>query len=165
MREQLGATLRKIVAPAGAVWGGLNRLLLIGQRFVRAGVGGAQDRDRHACSVIPMRTIIWFAIESSRREAEICRLEWDDNDATGRTGLVRDAKHPRSKDGNHLRFKYTPVGSPFGRIASMGAVRVCGHCGDGTCGSEPLRQRPDLDAAEVRFAAWIVPLQGERAAA
>jgi hypothetical protein len=23
------------VAPAGAVWGGLNRLLLIGQRFVR----------------------------------------------------------------------------------------------------------------------------------
>ena len=57
-----------------------------------------------------MRTIMWFAIESSRPEAEICRLEWDDNNADGRTGLVRDAKHPRSKDGNHLRFKYTPTG-------------------------------------------------------
>ena len=68
------------------------------------------NRDRHSCSVIPMRTMMWFAIESSRREAEICRLEWDDNDAAGRTGLVRDAKHPRSKDGNHLKFKYTPAG-------------------------------------------------------
>ena len=28
-----------------------------------------------------------------------------------------------------------------------------------------LRQRPHLDAAEVRFAAWVVALQGERAAA
>jgi hypothetical protein len=42
-------------------------------------------RDRHACSVIPMRTIMWFAIESTRREAEICRLEWEDNDPNGRT--------------------------------------------------------------------------------
>jgi len=49
-----------------------------------------------------------FAIASARREAEICRLEWRDNDAIGRTGLVRDAKHPTDKDGNHRRFKYTP---------------------------------------------------------
>jgi len=57
-----------------------------------------------------MRTLMWFAIESARREAEICRLEHDDNDPNGRTGLVRDAKHPRHKEGNHLRFKYTPTG-------------------------------------------------------
>jgi integrase len=65
-------------------------------------------RDRHACSIIPMRTIMWFAIYSCRREAEICRIEWGDNDAVGRTGVVRDAKHPRNKLGNHRRFKYTP---------------------------------------------------------
>jgi integrase len=44
---------------------------------------------------------------SSRREAEICRLEWADNDMDARTGLVRDAKHPTAKEGNHKPFKYT----------------------------------------------------------
>lgn len=51
-----------------------------------------------------------FAIASARREAEICRLEWRDNDKAARTGMVRDAKHPTGKDGNHRRFKYTPEG-------------------------------------------------------
>lgn len=64
------------------------------------------SRDRRA--QIPMQTVVDFAIASGRREAEICRLEWRDNDTVGRTGLVRDAKHPTSKDGNHRRFKYTP---------------------------------------------------------
>jgi len=64
------------------------------------------SRDRRA--QIPMQAIVDFAIASARREAEICRLEWRDNDGATRTGLVRDAKHPTSKDGNHRRFKYTP---------------------------------------------------------
>jgi integrase len=64
------------------------------------------SRDRRA--QIPMQAMVDFAIASARREAEICRLEWRDNDAATRTGLVRDAKHPTSKDGNHRRFKYTP---------------------------------------------------------
>jgi integrase len=55
-----------------------------------------------------MLAIIDFAIASARRQAEITRLEWIDNDEIGRTGLVRDAKHPRHKEGNHRRFKYTP---------------------------------------------------------
>jgi integrase len=63
-------------------------------------------RDRRA--QIPMQAIVEFAIASARREAEICRIEWRDNDTAARTGLVRDAKHPTSKDGNHRRFKYTP---------------------------------------------------------
>jgi integrase len=64
------------------------------------------SRDRRA--QIPMQAIMDFAIASARREAEICRLEWRDNDPATRTGLVRDAKHPTSRDGNHRRFKYTP---------------------------------------------------------
>ena len=59
-------------------------------------------------SEIPMRDMLAFAIHSARRQAEICRLEWRDNDAGRRTGLVRDAKHPTEKQGNHRRFKYTP---------------------------------------------------------
>jgi len=62
-------------------------------------------RDRRAR--IPMQAVMDFAIASTRREAEICRLEWRDNEPQGRTGLVRDAKHPTAKDGNHRRFKYT----------------------------------------------------------
>ena len=66
------------------------------------------SRNRRA--QIPMQAIVDFAIASARREAEICRLEWRDNDPATRTGLVRDAKHPTSRDGNHRRFKYTPQG-------------------------------------------------------
>lgn len=48
---------------------------------------------------IPMGPIMEFAIASARREAEICRLEWADNDDAARTGLVRDAKHPIAREG------------------------------------------------------------------
>lgn len=58
-------------------------------------------------SKIPMLEIMEFALHSARRQAEICRLEWRDNDPEHRTGLVRDAKHPTAKEGNHRRFKYT----------------------------------------------------------
>ncbi|HEX4051552.1 MAG TPA: tyrosine-type recombinase/integrase [Steroidobacteraceae bacterium] len=64
------------------------------------------SRDRRAR--IPMKAVIDFAIASARREAEICRLEWQDNDVATRTGIVRDAKHPTAREGNHRRFRYTP---------------------------------------------------------
>jgi len=67
-----------------------------------------KSRDRRA--TIPMQAIVDFAIASARRESEICRLEWRDNDKATRTGMVRDAKHPTGKDGNHRRFKYTAEG-------------------------------------------------------
>jgi integrase len=63
-------------------------------------------RDRRAR--IPMGAIMEFAIASARREAEICRLEWLDNDTETRTGIVRDAKHPTAREGNHRRFRYIP---------------------------------------------------------
>ena len=58
-------------------------------------------------STIRMLPVLEFAVCSARREAEICRLEWHDDDAATRTGVVRDAKHPTDKDGNHRRFKCT----------------------------------------------------------
>jgi integrase len=70
--------------------------------------GHFQLRDKR--SEIPMLDIWHFAITSTRREDEICRLLWKDNDPKTRTGLVRDAKHPFSKDGNHRRFRYTQEG-------------------------------------------------------
>lgn len=64
-----------------------------------------QRRDKR--SQIPMRDIMWFAIHSSRRQEEITRLRWSDNHAEDLTGIVRDAKHPTAKEGNHRTFKYT----------------------------------------------------------
>ena len=55
---------------------------------------------------IPMFEIMWFAYFSARRLSEITRLEWGDNNNDRQTGMVRDAKDPRNKKGNHLRFKY-----------------------------------------------------------
>ncbi|KXU97592.1 hypothetical protein AB839_06835 [Stenotrophomonas sp. DDT-1] len=55
-------------------------------------------------SQIPMADIIDFAILSAKREGEITRLLWSDIDVATRTILLRDAKHPRKKAGNHKRF-------------------------------------------------------------
>jgi len=61
---------------------------------------------RRKRSSVPMLQLMWFAIYSARRLSEITRLEWTDNNDSNATGLVRDAKHPRLKAGNHKRFKY-----------------------------------------------------------
>lgn len=58
-------------------------------------------------SKIPMLRIMWFALYSARRMSEITRLEWSDNNPERKTGMVRDAKDPRKKEGNHKRFKYS----------------------------------------------------------
>lgn len=62
---------------------------------------------RDSRSVIPMFTIMWFQIYSAKRISETCRIEWADNNNDKHTGMVRDAKHPRKKVGNHKRFKYS----------------------------------------------------------
>jgi len=46
---------------------------------------------------IPMVEVILFALFSSRRQEEICRIAWDDLDVSRRRVLVRDMKHPREK--------------------------------------------------------------------
>ncbi|WP_227369869.1 site-specific integrase [Halomonas sp. M20] len=61
-------------------------------------------------AVIPMEDIMDFAIASSRRLGEITRLVWADLDEKASTCWVRDAKHPRRKEGNHKRFKLTREG-------------------------------------------------------
>lgn len=57
---------------------------------------------------LPMVDIMWFALHSTRRQGEIVELLWSDNNDTELTGIVRDAKHPTAKMGNHRTFKYAP---------------------------------------------------------
>lgn len=54
--------------------------------------------DKH--SVLPMRDIINFAIETAMRLGEITRLRWVDLNKRDKTIIIRDRKHPREKIGN-----------------------------------------------------------------
>lgn len=100
-------------------------------------------------SDLPMVDIMWFAIWSARRQEEITRLHWADIDETNHTGVVRDAKHPTAKAGNHRTFKFTPEAweivqrqpktSEFifpynGKSISAAFTRACHACGiEGLC--------------------------------
>lgn len=61
--------------------------------------------DLRSRGFIPMADIVRFALLTSRREAEICRLMRADLEPETKTGLLRDVKHPRKKLGNHKRFR------------------------------------------------------------
>ena len=56
---------------------------------------------------IPWTDIIGFAIHSTRRVNEICKIRWDDLSEHGHTVLVRGIKHPTIRDRN-VRVKLTP---------------------------------------------------------
>ena len=53
----------------------------------------------------PLGKIIAFAIFSTRRLGEICRLRWEDLDEADSSILVREMKHPRKKRVNNVRCK------------------------------------------------------------
>ncbi|GAA6152207.1 hypothetical protein NBRC116587_16260 [Pseudoteredinibacter isoporae] len=55
-------------------------------------MGCFDDRDVRAS--IPMVEVVLFALFSSRRQDEICRIRWVDLDEENQRVLVRDMKHP-----------------------------------------------------------------------
>lgn len=72
------------------------------------------EQDAH--SKIKMVPVILFALASTRRRGEICRIQWGDvdfdrkDDAGNSTPMymVRDMKHPTKKKGNHKEFALFP---------------------------------------------------------
>jgi integrase len=56
------------------------------------------DMEARERAAIPMREIIVFALFSTRRQEEICRITWEDYE--GDRVLVREMKHPGQKIGN-----------------------------------------------------------------
>lgn len=51
--------------------------------------------ERDGRSQTPMVEIVQFAVFSSRRQDEICRIRWEDVDEEKKRVLVRDMKHPK----------------------------------------------------------------------
>ena len=58
------------------------------------------DRRQRTPQAMPMHKVIVFALFSTRRQAEITRLTWDDFQKEHKRILVRDMKHPGEKLGN-----------------------------------------------------------------
>lgn len=56
----------------------------------------------------PMHLIIWFAIYSYRREAEITRMKLIDFDRHNNSWKIRDLKNPTGSKGNHKEFNVLP---------------------------------------------------------
>jgi integrase len=52
---------------------------------------------RDGRAIIPMLEVTLFALFSSRRQDEICRIKWADLDEDNQRVMVRDMKHPREK--------------------------------------------------------------------
>lgn len=63
-----------------------------------------KDRQRG----IPMARIVRFALASTRRQEEICRLRWRDLERAKCTAWLDDVKHPSQKEGNRREFKLLP---------------------------------------------------------
>lgn len=63
---------------------------------------------RDARGHIPMVDIVKFALLTTRRQEEITRLQWADLNREKSTAMIRDAKHPHQKAGNH-RISRVPV--------------------------------------------------------
>lgn len=63
---------------------------------------------RDAQSDIPMSRIVRFALVSTRRQEEICRLKWRDIDRAKCTAWLDDVKHPSQKEGNRREFRLLP---------------------------------------------------------
>ena len=58
--------------------------------------------------IIPMTRLIPFAIFSTRRQEEICRMKWQDLDRVNLEIVVRDMKNPGEKIGNDVTTMLTP---------------------------------------------------------
>lgn len=58
------------------------------------------ERRKRTPQAMPMHKVIMFALFSTRRQAEITRITWNDFEKKHRRVLVRDMKHPGEKIGN-----------------------------------------------------------------
>lgn len=72
----------------------------------------------------PMHLIIWFAIYSCRREAEITRMELNDFDRHNNSWKIRDLKNPRGSKGNHKEFNVLPQCKKIIELLSETSVRA-----------------------------------------
>ena len=87
--------VRPLLAHAGLIGGGGKRARRVNEDELLRILGELQQ---------PYRDAVLFAVLSTLRRSELCRIRWADVDAENRLILVRDRKHPRKKIGNDERI-------------------------------------------------------------
>ena len=75
-----------------------------------------KEKDAGPRTQIKMVPMILFALASTRRISEICRIQHGDIDWAKKMYMVRDLKHPTKKMGNH---KWFPMLDPMPEIIRM----------------------------------------------
>ena len=66
------------------------------------------QQEKHRTTKIDMAQVLAFALASTRRLGEICRITWGDIDWKNQTYWVRNLKHPTKKKGNDKEFTLFP---------------------------------------------------------
>ena len=108
----------------------------------------------HRANALPMHRITAFAIFSTRRLGEICRILWDDFEEDHEDGpriLVRDMKHPGEKEGNDVWCRLTPESVEIIKAMPRVDARIF-----------PTRRRRRVQTSRVaakRSASWISSLR------
>lgn len=100
-------------------------------------------------SRIPMLDIVLFAMYSARRQSEVTRIQWRDN-SESKTGIVRDLKHPRLKDGNHQTFNYTEQAWAIVKKQQPNDCRIF-PCNPRTISANFTRACKILEIKDLRF--------------
>ena len=85
---------------------------------------------RKRIDAIPMGDIVLFALFSTRRLEEICRITWEDLDAEHSEIWVRDMKHPGEKIGNDVRVSLPPEALAVILRQPTKTGRIFPHYGD-----------------------------------
>jgi integrase len=67
-----------------------------------------EDRSLRQPRCCPMHKIVVFALFSTRRQDEICRITWEDLESENSRALVRDMKNPGQKMGNDVWCELVP---------------------------------------------------------
>lgn len=109
-------------------------------------------------SDIPMADILLFALCSTRRRGEICRMlwsdiDWDRKDKEGNPTpmyMVRDIKHPLYTKGNHKWFPLFPELAEIINRQPRTAERVFPYRGQ-TVGHAYIRAKAKLGITGLRF--------------
>ncbi|MCR6673213.1 site-specific integrase [Devosia ginsengisoli] len=99
---------------------------------------------------VPVSIIVLFAIFSTRRLDEICRIRWEDFEPQNSRVLVRDMKNPGEKEGNDVWVTLPPEAVEIIQMMPRGHERIFPHNGDSVSAAF-TRACPMVGVVDLRF--------------
>ncbi|WP_395820184.1 site-specific integrase [Devosia sp.] len=117
-------------------------------------MGHYAQRQAQRPAMASMTSIVAFAIFSTRRQAEITRIRWDDLEESEGRVLVRDMKNPGEKIGNHVWVDVRPEAMAIIKAQPRTAPEIFPYSADSISASFTracqLLEIEDLDFHDLR---------------